>query len=157
VVSIKRRTFLKGTAATGAVAVAIGAGVLKPSNVLAAWPEDAFSQKTSAEALSKLFGSAAITESGDIDLKTPDIAENGAVVPVSVSTTLANVQSISILVDKNPQPLACTCDLTGVVEGYVSTRIKMGETSNVIAVVKTAKGIFSTKRMVKVTIGGCGG
>ena len=155
--SLKRRTFLKGSLATGALGVAIGVGVLKPRNVLAAWPEDAFTQKTTADALSKLFGSAAITESGEIDLKTPDIAENGAVVPVSVSTSLANVQSINILVDKNPQPLACACDLTGVVEAYVSTRIKMGETSNVIAVVKTASGIFSTKRIVKVTIGGCGG
>lgn len=155
--SIKRRTFLKGTVATGALGVAIGSGLLKPGTVMAAWPEDAFTQKTTADAMTKLFGSAAATESGEIDLKTPDIAENGAVVPVSVSTTLAGVQSISIFVDKNPQPLACSCDLMAGVEGYVSTRIKMGETSNVVAVVKTAKGVFSTKRMVKVTIGGCGG
>lgn len=154
---IKRRTFLKGTVATGALTVAVGSGFIKPGSVMAAWPEEAFTQKGTADAMSKLFGSASTTESGEIDLKTPDIAENGAVVPVSVTTSLAGVQSISIFIDKNPQPLACSCELTPGVEGYVSTRIKMGETSNVIAVVKTAKGLFSTKRMVKVTIGGCGG
>ena len=155
--SIKRRTFLKGSVATGALGFAIGAGLLKPSSVMAAWPSNAFDAKSANDALSALFGSSNI-QAGDVKIKAPDIAENGAVVPVTVSTKVQNVENISLLVEKNPQPLTCSFELKGNIDGFVSTRIKMGETSDIIAVVKTADGsLISAKKTVKVTIGGCGG
>jgi len=123
----------------------------------AAWPADAFAATKSTGALNALFGTDQATPSDKIDLDLPVIAENGAVVPITVSTTLDSVESISIVVEKNPRPLAATFELMPGVLPEVSSRIKMGETSDVMAVVKTSSGIFSTSKQVKVTIGGCGG
>ncbi|MBT8141001.1 MAG: thiosulfate oxidation carrier protein SoxY, partial [Gammaproteobacteria bacterium] len=92
-----------------------------------------------------------------ISLKVPEIAENGAVVPVSVKTKLDNVSSISILVDENPTPLSATFELTPAVDADISARIKMGQSSNVRAVVKAGDKVYFTSKEVKVTIGGCGG
>ena len=154
--SMKRRTFLKGSIATGAVGVAVGAGLLTPQMVLAAWPKAAFEATTVDDALSGLFGSTTLTGSEQIKIKAPDIAENGAVVPISVTTDLA-AESISIIAEKNASPLAASFLLGPGTEGYVATRIKMGKTASVIAVVKTGDKLFSTGKEVKVTIGGCGG
>jgi sulfur-oxidizing protein SoxY len=153
----KRRIFMKGTLAAGAVGVAVGAGLLSPRTVLAAWPEAAFKAKSVDEALQGIVGSTQTAESGDIKIKAPDIAENGAVVPVTVSATLAGVSSISILAEKNPVPLTSSYELPEGTEAYISTRIKMGKTGNVVAVVKADGKLYSTKKEVKVTIGGCGG
>jgi sulfur-oxidizing protein SoxY len=153
---MKRRAFLKSTLATGVLGVAVGTGLLKPKVVLAAYPEDAFSKKTMDEAMAAVGGGSA-TSSGDIKIKAPDIAENGAVVPVTVSTSISGVEKISIFVEKNPQPLAASFDLTSGCEGFVSTRIKMGKTSDVVAVVQAGGKAFSASKTVKVTIGGCGG
>lgn len=153
---MKRRTFLKGTIATSMVGVAVSAGMLSPRAVLAAWPESSFAAKKVHEALNALHGSANLTESSDIKIKAPDIAENGAVVPITVSTG-ANAEAITLLVSENPQPLACSFDLASNTEGFVSTRIKMGKTSDVVAVVKSGGKLMSAKKTVKVTIGGCGG
>ena len=107
--------------------------------------------------LNELYGSAAPAESGDIKLKAPDIAENGAVVPVTVTTSLSDIESISLVVENNPSPLAAAFDMTGSTSGYVSTRIKMGKTSKVFAVVKSGGKLYQSNKEVKVTIGGCGG
>ena len=154
--SMKRRTFLKGSIATGAVGVAVGAGLLTPQMVLAAWPKAAFEATTVDDALSGLYGSKDLTGSDQIKIKAPDIAENGAVVPISVTTDLA-ADSISIIAEKNASPLAASFILGSDTEGFVSTRIKMGKTASVIAVVKSGDKLFSTGKEVKVTIGGCGG
>jgi sulfur-oxidizing protein SoxY len=154
---MKRRIFLRGSLAAGVTAAAAAAGLLVPGRVLAAWPAAAFEAKTVDDALNELVGSASSEESGDITIKAPDIAENGAVVPVSVTTGLANVTSISIVAMNNPSPLTASFDLGPGTEGYVATRIKMGKTSNVLAVVKADGKLYSTKKEVKVTIGGCGG
>jgi len=90
-------------------------------------------------------------------MKIPDIAENGAVVPVTVSTDLADVESISVVVDNNPTPLAASFDLNPKMVPVVSVRIKMGQSSNVRAIVKAGGNLYSTSKEVKVTIGGCGG
>lgn len=153
---MKRRNFLKGTFATSMVGVAVGAGMLSPKAVLAAWPESSFAAKKVDDAINSLFGSTA-TSPGDIKIKAPDIAENGAVVPITVSTKMSKVESITMLVSENPQPLCCSFDLAANTEPFVSTRIKMGKTSDVIAVVKSGGKLFSAKKTVKVTIGGCGG
>jgi sulfur-oxidizing protein SoxY len=155
---MKRRSFLKGTLATGAAAVAVNAGLLTPSTVLAEWNKAAFSAKNSDDALNNVYGSASATDSGDVKLKAPAIAENGAVTPVTVDASgMSGVESISILASKNPMPLVCTYNFSGPAQGYVSTRIKMGETMNVVAVVKAGGKLYKAEQEVKVTIGGCGG
>ncbi|UCE89517.1 MAG: thiosulfate oxidation carrier protein SoxY [Pseudomonadota bacterium] len=154
---MQRRTFLKGTLAGGTVAVAVGAGLLSPQAVLAAWPKAAFESKSVQDALTNLMGSAKTDASGDIKIKAPDIAENGAVVPVSVTTSIAGVESIAILAEKNGSPLAANFQLGKGTKGFISTRIKMGKTSDVIAVVKAGGKAHAARKNVKVTIGGCGG
>lgn len=154
---MQRRTFMKGTLAGSSIAVAISAGLLSPRTVLAAWPKSAFGAKNVQDALSGLFGSADNTPSGDIKIKAPDIAENGAVVPVSVTTSISGISSIAILAEKNASPLTANFELASNAKGYVSTRIKMGKTSDVIAVVKAGGKAYSARKNVKVTIGGCGG
>lgn len=155
--SMRRRTFLKGTAAIGTVSIAAGAGLLAPRMVLAAWPKTAFDAKTVDDALNSLMGSTALEGSDKINIRAPDIAENGAVVPVSVTTDIADIESISIVAEKNANPLTAVFTLGKGAEGFVSTRIKMGKTSSVIAVVKAGGKLYSTGKEVKVTIGGCGG
>ncbi len=156
-INMKRRTFLKGSVAAGAVSAAIGAGLLTPRMVLAAWPTAAFEAKTVDSALDALLGSHSMEGSDKISIRAPDIAENGAVVPISVETSIANAESISIIAEKNAAPLSASFVLGSGAQGFVSTRIKMGKTSNVVAVVKADGKMFSTGKEVKVTIGGCGG
>ncbi len=153
---MKRRTFLKGTVASGMLGVAASAGLLAPKMVLAAWPKAAFDAKKIDDGLSALYGSASTTASGDIKIKAPDIAENGAVVPISISTGM-KASSIAVLIEENPVPLTCSYELGGDTVGFVSCRVKMGKTSDLIAVVKSGGKLYSAKRKIKVTIGGCGG
>jgi sulfur-oxidizing protein SoxY len=152
-----RRVLLKGTFAAGATGIAISAGLLTPRAVLAAWPTAEFDAKDTNTALEASLGSSSTTESSDIKLKAPDIAENGAVVPITVTSDIANTESISIVVAENGTPLAATFNLGPTTAGFVSTRIKMGKTSDVIAVVKAGGKLYSATKNVKVTIGGCGG
>jgi sulfur-oxidizing protein SoxY len=154
---MKRRTFLKGTVASSMLGVAVGAGLLTPRMVLAAWPKAAFSEKTVEGGMEALLGSSNASTSGDIKIKAPDIAENGAVVPITISTSMAGVETMAVLIKENPVPLACSYDLGANTEGYVSCRVKMGKTSDLIAVVKSGGKLYSAKKTVKVTIGGCGG
>lgn len=152
-----RRVLLKGTLAAGATGIAISAGLLTPKAALAAWPKAAFEAKDTKAALEAALGSSSTTESGDIKLKAPDIAENGAVVPITVTSKIDGTEAISIVVAENGTPLAATFNLGATTTGFVSTRIKMGKTSDVIAVVKAGGKLYSTSKNVKVTIGGCGG
>jgi sulfur-oxidizing protein SoxY len=152
-----RRVLLKGTFAAGATGIAISAGLLTPKAVLAAWPKAAFEAKDANAAIEASLGSSTTTESSDIKLKAPDIAENGAVVPITVTSDIPNTEAISIVVKENGTPLAATFNLGATTKGFVSTRIKMGKTSDVTAVVKAGGKLYSTSKNVKVTIGGCGG
>ncbi len=152
-----RRVLLKGTFAAGATGIAISAGLLTPKAVLAAWPKAAFEAKDKNAALEASLGSSSTTESSEIKLKAPDIAENGAVVPITVTSKIANTEAISVIVAENATPLTATFNLGATTNGFVSTRIKMGKTSDVVAVVKAGGKLYSTSKNVKVTIGGCGG
>ncbi|WP_303902029.1 thiosulfate oxidation carrier protein SoxY [Thiohalomonas denitrificans] len=154
---MKRRIFLKGTLASGAVATAVSAGLLSPRQVLADWPKNAFEAETVQDALKGLYDSDLTEPSDAVNIKAPDIAENGAVVPISVSADLPNVESVTIIAEKNGTPLAASYQLGASAKPSISTRIKMGETSNVIAVVKADGKAYSARKEVKVTIGGCGG
>ncbi len=153
----QRRIMLKGSLAASALGVAVGAGLLTPRAVLAAWPEAAFKAKDAAGAMTALTGLDQMSESADIRIKAPDIAENGAVVPVTVETSIEGVESISVIAVNNPAPLIASFELGEGAIGFVSTRIKMGKSGDVIAVVKAGGKLQSAKKEVKVTIGGCGG
>ena len=152
-----RRTFLKGAGAAGTVGVALAAGLLKPGQALASeWNKAAFDAKSIIDALKGIGGSSA-ADSKDILIKAPDIAENGAVVPVEVTSKIPGTEQISIVVEKNDRPLIAVFNLLNGAEGFVSTRIKMGQTSSVKVLVKAGGKMYTTSKEVKVTIGGCGG
>lgn len=147
-----RRMFLKGILAINGLGIVVGS-LLKPIRALAAWPAELFGAHDMKSALGGQEGVA----SSDILIKTPDIAENGAVVPVNVETQLSNVESISILVKENQRPLSAMFILGPGVQPNIGIRIKMAKTSDVIAVVKSGDKQFTANKEVKVTIGGCGG
>ena len=147
-----RRTFLALAGGTGALAAA---GLLSARAHAATWNKSGFEAKAAADAVKNL-GAANLIESKDIAITAPDIAENGAVVPVAVTSRIPNTQSISIIAEKNPFPLAATFDIANGAEGYASTRIKMGQTSHVRAIVKADGKFYTSAKEVKVTVGGCG-
>ena len=155
--NIKRRVFLKGSLAAGTLGVAAGAGLLTPQAVVAAWNEKAFHAESIDDALNAAMGSASNTASDAIKIKAPDIAENGAVVPVSISSDMDGVESIALLAAGNNTPLVATFTLGGNAVANVSSRIKMAKTGDVVAVVKAGGKLHSARKSVKVTIGGCGG
>ena len=128
-----------------------------PWRTFAARPQSAFESESVDDALGKLYGSQAVAESDRIRIKAPDIAENGAVVPITVKFDIPSAESVSIIAEHNPAPLAASFDLSESSGGLVSTRIKMGKTSPVHAVVKAGGKLYRATREVKVTIGGCGG
>ncbi|MBI2297295.1 MAG: thiosulfate oxidation carrier protein SoxY [Betaproteobacteria bacterium] len=151
-----RRSVLKLAGGVAVLAAAAASGLLRLGPVWAAtWNKAGFESKALADVLQNL-GAVSPVESKDIVITTPDIAENGAVVPVAVASKIPNTQQISIVAEKNPFPLAATFDVLSGGEGYVSTRIKMGQTSNVWAVVKADGKFFTAKKEVKITVGGCG-
>jgi len=122
-----------------------------------AWSKDAFDAKTLAEAVKALGGSAPVA-SKDITITGPDIAENGAVVPVGASTALPGVKRLALMVEKNPNALAAVFDVTDAVDANIATRVKMGQSSNVFAVAMMADGkVLFAQKEIKVTLGGCGG
>lgn len=149
-----RRDMMARSAAVAALLA--GAGVL-PAHAQTAWNKAAFEGKSMDEAIKGL-GIAKPVESKDIAFTAPDIAENGAVVPIAVTTTLPGVKRIAFLVEKNPTTLAGVFEFTDAVETSVATRIKMGQSSNVLAVAIMGDGkVFYAQKDVKVTLGGCGG
>ena len=157
-VTATRRLVLKGA---GSVALA-GLGIISFSRagaVAAAndrYPEDAFKQKDEKEAIRLLYGRTA-EPSDKIKLDAPEIAENGAVVPVSASTTLADVTSVSFLVSENPNVLAAYYRIPPGTMPNVANRLKMAKTTNVTAIVEAGGKLYSITKEVKVTVGGCGG
>ena len=151
-----RRHFVK---VSGVLSLMAAAGLITMEQAQAqqqAWNKAAFEAKTLDEAV-KALGGAAPAQSADIAITAPDIAENGAVVPVAVTSKIPNTQGIYVLVEKNPSALAAGFTLPAGTEPTISTRIKMGQTSNVHAVVKADNKFFVATKEVKVTLGGCGG
>jgi sulfur-oxidizing protein SoxY len=151
-----RRQFVQQSALLGVLAAA---GLITHRQARAqqpAWNKAAFETKNLNDTL-KALGGAGVAESKDIAINAPDIAENGAVVPVGVASRIAGTQAVYILVDKNPNWLAAGFNIPAGTEANVSTRIKMGQTSNVLALVKANDKFFVASKEVKVTLGGCGG
>ena len=157
--SMNRREALKATGGYGVLGLFVAAGVITPEEARAQqaeWNKAAFEAKYMSAAL-KGIGAGSTADSKDIVLTAPDIAENGAVVPVAVTSKIPNTQGIYVLVEKNPNALAAGFTLPAGTEPTVSTRIKMGQTSNVHAVVKADNKFYIATKEVKVTLGGCGG
>jgi sulfur-oxidizing protein SoxY len=150
-----RRTFIKFTGALGALTAVATGGLLKTAQAAAVWNKSGFESKAVADAMKSL-GASNVADSRDILITAPDIAENGAVVPIEVVSRIPNTQSISIVAEKNPFPLAATADFANGAEPYAYVRIKMGQTSNVRAVVKADGKFFTAVKEVKITVGGCG-
>jgi sulfur-oxidizing protein SoxY len=132
-------------------------GVLKPWAALAAtWNKDAFGAKSAADALKSL-GAAGASSSKDILIEAPQIAENGAVVPIEISSNIPGTKSISVLIEKNPFPLASKFDFMDGALPYVKLNVKMGETSDIRVIAEAGGRYYAATREIKVTIGGCGG
>jgi sulfur-oxidizing protein SoxY len=137
-------------------ALLAGAGLL-PQAAQAAWSQAAFDAKTMADAVKALGGNAPV-ESNDLIVSGPDIAENGAVVPVGVSTALPGAKRLLLLVEKNPNVLASVFNVTDTVDASFNARVKMGQSSNVFAVAMMGDGkVLFAQKEIKVTLGGCGG
>jgi len=156
-----RRVIVQGAIAGGLAGLGL-TGIAPLSPVRAApdaskWPKDAFGQKTEADAIKALYAGKTPEPSDKVHLDAPEIAENGAVVPISVSTTLPGVTSIAILVSQNPFPLAANYPIPAGTSPMVANRLKMAKTSNVVALVASGDKVFSATKEVKVTVGGCGG
>ncbi len=147
-----RRHFLRFA---GGVAALVVAGLARIGEAAAAWNKTGFESKAVNDALKSL-GASNAAESRDIAITAPDIAENGAVVPVAVTSRIPNTQTISIIAEKNPFPLTATFDVSNGAEPYASTRIKMGETANVRVIVKADGKFYTAAKEVKITVGGCG-
>lgn len=155
-----RRTIMQGALAGGLATLGLVA-VAPVSSARAAadaskWPKDAFTQKTQAGAIKSLYGKT--PEASDkVSLDAPEIAENGAVVPISVATALPGVTSIAIIVAGNPFPLAAHYVIPDGTSAAVANRLKLAKTTNVIALVEAGGKVYSATKEVKVTVGGCGG
>ena len=151
---VTRRSMLQRSAQVAGLMAAAG---LVPATARAAWPQAAFEAKNLADAVKALGGSAPV-ESKDVTLTGPDIAENGAVVPVACACGLPGVKRLALLVEKNPNTLAAVFDVSDALEPNFSTRVKMGQSSNVFAVAMMADGkVLFAQKEIKVTLGGCGG
>jgi sulfur-oxidizing protein SoxY len=151
---LNRRELLARSATVAGLMAAAG---LWPAAAQAAWNQTAFDAKSMGDVM-KALGAGAPAESKEVTVTAPDIAENGAVVPVGASTTLPGVSRLLILIEKNPALLAAAFDVTDAIEPAFNTRVKMNQSSNVIAVAVMADGrVLFAQKEVKVTLGGCGG
>lgn len=149
----RRQMLQRSAALAGALA---GLGLL-PQPAQAAWNSAAFEAKNMND-LMKALGVSAPVDSKDVSITGPDIAENGAVVPVGCACTLPGVRQLLILVEKNPNMLAAVFEVSDSVEPSFNTRVKMGQSSNVMAVAITADNkVLYAQKEIKVTLGGCGG
>jgi sulfur-oxidizing protein SoxY len=155
--NFSRREALRAGGGAGVLAFLLAAGIARPGEVLAqSANQAAFDMKTLPDALRAL-GAQSPAISAAILIKAPEIAENGAVVPIGVESRLPGTESITLLIEKNPNPLAASFNIPAGTEPSVSTRVKMGESSDVYALVKAEGKFYMAKKEIKITLGGCGG
>jgi sulfur-oxidizing protein SoxY len=157
---MNRRDALKTGGGSTVMALMVAAGLVKPEDVFAQtadWNKAAFETKNLNDTV-KAMGGTTATESKDIVFTSaPDIAENGARVPITITSNIPKTESISVLIEKNPNSLAASFLIPNGTEAFASTTVKMGQTSNVYAVVKADGKFFYASKEIKVTLGGCGG
>jgi sulfur-oxidizing protein SoxY len=153
----KRREVLRTGGGVTLLTFVAAAGWLRPGEAQAEWNKAAF-ETNALDATMKALGGGTPAQSKDITFfQTPDIAENGAVVPVGITSAIPKTESIAILVEKNPNMLVAVFDIPPGTEPSLSTRIKMGQSSNVVALVKADGKYYMASKEIKVTLGGCGG
>lgn len=152
-----RREFIKKLLTLCSAALTTAGSWLIPVKAMALWPAENFNSGSLTDTLTRLFSDKKITDTDQIEIKIPKIAENGAVVPITVSSSLTGVKAVSILVEKNPVPLAARFELSTEMDVFISARLKMAETCDVIVIAETEQALYRAKELVKVTIGGCGG
>jgi len=150
-----RRSFIRAGGAAALLA-AFGAALLKPGRALAAWNKGAFEAKSALDAMRAL-GVANAEDSKAIEIRAPEIAENGAVVPIDITSNIPGTTSISVFIEKNPFPYTGTFDFSQGSVPYVHLRVKIGESSPVRVVASAGGKHYTAVKEVKVTIGGCGG
>ena len=154
--NLQRREALKAGGGLGLFGLLAAAGLITPGQARAEWNKSAFDAKTIEETL-KALGAGTPANSADVQLTAPDIAENGAVVPLAVASNLPGVKRLLVLVEKNPNALVAVFNVTPEVDVSFATRSKMGESSDVYAVAITTDGkAHYAKKAVTVTLGGCG-
>ncbi|MCW8931740.1 MAG: thiosulfate oxidation carrier protein SoxY [Gammaproteobacteria bacterium] len=154
--SISRRLFLKETLNSAAISLAVSSGILLPMQAFASWNEAAFTASNLQTAIKSALGSDLTEASNKITIKAPKTVENGAIVPITVSSSLEEISTITLFSENNSTPLVAHFELDKDCDAFISTRIKMGKTSNVVAVVSASRKNYSTRKQVNVTIGGCG-
>ena len=152
---MQRRLFLKASLSSGLIGTAAAAGLLTPQHVIARWDQTAFDSNKVDDALMNSHGSSDAEMSVAIHIDAPDVAADGSTVPVNITTTLPNVESITVLAEKNPRPLCSIFRPGPGIRSKVGIRIKMGKSADVIAVVKSDEKLFMTRRAIKVTVSGC--
>jgi sulfur-oxidizing protein SoxY len=154
----KRRTVLKSGGGATLLGALAAAGWLKPGEARAqSWNKAAFESHGLPDAMKALGGSDPAPSKDIVFFQTPEIAENGAVVPIGITSNIPKTESIAILIEKNPNLVAAVFELPGGTEATVSTRVKMAQTSNIYALVKADNKYYVATKEVKVTLGGCGG
>lgn len=156
--NISRRKILKKAISASTLALVASSGLLLPRTLLAHWPNQAFTAETMEDALLALLGEAEVVDSSVVKFKVgspPSYAVNGASVPIEIQSDLANIERVVILVEKNPFPLAMSLEVTPVIKLPFKTMIKIGEDSNVVAVIRADGKLYKTTRFVEVDIGGC--
>jgi sulfur-oxidizing protein SoxY len=154
----RRRDILRTGGGLTLLSLVAAAGWLRPGDALAAdWNKAAFETKSLDETVKALGGTAPAQSKDVVFTATPDIAENGAVVPIGVASAIPKTESIAILIEKNPNMLAATFDIPPGTDPAVTTRVKMGQSSNVYALVKADGKYYVASKEIKVTLGGCGG
>jgi sulfur-oxidizing protein SoxY len=155
-----RRTLLTTVAAGAAASVVLprfaqaAAAVAAPS--AKDYPMKAFTQKTEAATLQAMYGTSTVTTSSDVKMDAPDIAENGAVVPISFDANAKDVTGAAILAIDNPFVMACAYKIPAGTDPAISSRVKLGKTTKVVSVIQAGGKLMSTSKQVKVTLGGCG-
>ena len=153
-----RRAVLKSGGGVTLLALVGAAGWLEPGDASAqSWNKAAFDTRSLPDAMQALGGGEPVRSGDIVFFQTPDIAENGAVVPIGITSSIPRTESIAILIEKNPNMLAAVFDLPAGTEPSVTTRVKMAQTSNVYALVKADGRYYVASKEIKVTLGGCGG
>ena len=156
--SVQRRSFLQAACVSSVLAVASGAGLLRPEKVFAAqWPATAFSSTTLHDAVNNLFGSNQLNDDARVKIDAQTLAENGGRVPIAVETEFEEVEMIAVFVSENSYPLAARAQPRNAAAGFFGARIKMAKSSEILAVVKSSGKLYSARKYIEVTVGGCAG
>jgi sulfur-oxidizing protein SoxY len=155
-IHLNRRLFLRTATAVGALCLGAVGGLL-PRAARAAWPQAAFGARDVKELMSALFKDASAAPSKDIRVLTPDIAENGGVVPITIKTTLPKIESVTLIAEGNPRPLAAVFRPGSQAGGDIGIRLKLAKTQTITAVVRSDGKLYKGSKDITVSVGGCGG